>query len=378
MKKRTFLVFLSILLSVFCLGSFVGCPPAAADYDPLVSWNDCATKQTIVNFVEDVTNPNSDNYVPPSDRIATFDNDGTLWTEKPEYIQESFIKYRLSNALPALQKLPSLTEKDVMVKDITLEYIQPEPLTPEEYKQKARDFLDNSLHPYLGVPYIELTYQPMVELVNYLQSNDFKVYICSGGGLDFIRSFAEDAYGIPPENVIGTTVQTEYIAQGDGSYLLVRKPELVQPINDGPGKPVGIERYIGKKPIMAVGNSSGDLQMLDYTDDHIGPALMVLLHHDDPRECPYAEEAGIDCPYDKKDPEDINIFDVANQRGWTVISMKDDFVTVYGDITPSITPLENVSGSEQASGYENQFGYRRRAKYQHSVRSSVAGRYRRY
>ncbi|NES83682.1 MAG: haloacid dehalogenase-like hydrolase, partial [Moorea sp. SIO2B7] len=126
MKKRTFLVFLSILLSVFCLGSFVGCPPAAADYDPLVSWNEGATKQGIVNFVEDVTNPNSDNYVPPSDRIATFDNDGTLWTEKPEYIQESFIKYRLSNALPALQKLPSLTEKDVMVKDITLEYIQPE------------------------------------------------------------------------------------------------------------------------------------------------------------------------------------------------------------------------------------------------------------
>ncbi|NEP51620.1 MAG: haloacid dehalogenase-like hydrolase, partial [Moorea sp. SIO3C2] len=337
------------------------------------------TKQGIVNFVEDVTNPSSDNYVPPSDRIATFDNDGTLWTEKPEYIQESFIKYRLTNALPALQKLPSLTEKDVMVKDLILEYIQPEPLTPEEYKQKARDFLDNSLHPYLGVPYIELTYQPMVELVNYLQSNDFKVYICSGGGLDFIRSFAEDAYGIPPENVIGSTVQTEYIAQGDGSYLLVRKPELVQPINDGLGKPVGIERYIGKKPIMAVGNSSGDLPMLDYTDDNQGPALMMLLHHDDPRECPYAaNEPDIDCPYDKKSESNFNVFDVANERGWTVISMKDDFVTVYGDITQSITPLDNVSGSEQASGDENQFGYRRRSKYQHSVRSSVAGRYRRY
>lgn len=373
MKKRTFLVFLSILLSVFCIGGFLVCPPGTADYDPLLSWNEGATKQGIVNFVEDVTNPNSPNYVPPSGRIATFDNDGTLWTEKPAYIQELFILDRLGKVVP-LKKLVSLTEQDVILEDLQIRG-----MTPEEYKQKARDFLDTQNHPYLGVPYIELTYQPMVELVNYLQSNDFKVYICSGGGLDFIRSFAEDAYGIPPENVIGSTIQTEYIAQDDGSYLLVRKPELVQPINDGPGKPVGIHRYIGKKPIMAVGNSSGDKEMLEYTDDSIGPALMVLLHHNDPRECPYAEEAGIDCPYDKKSEDDINIFDVANDRGWTVISMKDDFVTVYGDITPSITPLDNRSGSEQASGYENTSGDQRTSsKYQRSVRSSVAGRYRRY
>ncbi|NEO65901.1 MAG: haloacid dehalogenase-like hydrolase, partial [Moorea sp. SIO4G2] len=184
------------------------------------------------------------------------------------------------------------------------------------------------------------------------------------------------AYSIPPENVIGTTVQTEYIVQDDGSYLLVRKPELVKPINDEAGKPVGIERYIGKKPIMAVGNSSGDLQMLDYTDDHIGPAFMMLLHHDDPRECPYAvDNPDIDCPYDKKSEDDINIFDLANERGWTVISMKDDFVTVYGDITP----LDNGSGSEQASGDENPSGDQTTSsKYQRSVRSSVAGRYRRY
>ncbi|WP_287255149.1 HAD family hydrolase [Moorena sp. SIO4E2] len=320
MKKRTFVVFFSILLSVFCLGGFVACPPAAADYDPLVSWNEGTTKDTIVNFVEEVTNPNSCNYVPPSGRIVTIDNDGTLWTEKP-LIQGEFIKYRLGNGLSDLKTLGFLTEKEVVLADFEL----PE-MTPEDYKQEAREFLDTQNHPYLGFPYIQLTFQPMVELVNYLQSNDFNVYICSGGGTDFIRSFAEDAYGIPPENIIGSTTQTEYIdPEEDGTYVLLKKRELVQPFNDKAGKPVGIDRYIGKKPIMAVGNSSGDLQMLDYTDDDQGPALMMLLHHNDPRECPYAEEAGIDCPYD--DP----VFDEANERGWTVISMQEDFVTVFGE-----------------------------------------------
>ncbi|NEQ05196.1 MAG: haloacid dehalogenase-like hydrolase, partial [Moorea sp. SIO4E2] len=328
MKKRTFLVFFSILLSVFCLGGFVACPPAAADYDPLVSWNEGTTKDTIINFVEEVTNPNSCNYVPPSGRIVTIDNDGTLWTEKPAYIQELFILDRLGNALPDLKTLVSLTEKDVILEDLEL----PE-MTPEQYKQEAREFLDTQNHPYLGFPYIQLTFQPMVELVNYLQSNDFKVYICSGGGTDFIRSFAEDAYGIPPENIIGSTTQTEYIdPEDDGTYVLLKKRELVEPFNDKAGKVVGIDRYIGKTPIMAVGNSSGDFQMLDYTDDDQGPALMMLLHHNDPRECPYAvDDPDIDCPYDKKSEDDINVFDLANERGWTVISMKDDFVTVYGE-----------------------------------------------
>jgi len=306
----------------------VACPPAAADYDPLVSWNEGTTKDTILNFVENVTNPASDNYVPQSDRIATIDNDGTLWTEKPIVIQGEFIKYRLGNALPDLKTLASLTEKDIVLEDLQL----PE-MTPEEYKQEAREFLDTQNHPYLGFPYIQLTFEPMVELVNYLQSNDFNVYICSGGGTDFIRSFAEDAYGIPPENIIGSTTQTEYIdPEDDGTYVLVKKPELVKPFNDGPGKVVGIDRLIGKKPIMAVGNSSGDLPMLDYTDDGIGPALMMLLHHDDPRECPYAAgNPDIYCPYDQRSDDDINAFDVAESRGWTVISMKDDFVTVYGE-----------------------------------------------
>ncbi|NEP36663.1 HAD family hydrolase [Moorena sp. SIO3B2] len=353
MKKRTFLVFFSILLSVFCLGGFVACPPAAANYDPLVSWNEGTTKETIVNFVEEVTNPNSCNYVPPSGRIVTIDNDGTLWTEKPIVIQGEFLKYRLGNAFPDVT-LASLTEKDIVLADLQL----PE-MTPEEYKDEARKFLDKKNHPYLGVPYIQLTFQPMVELVNYLQSNDFKVYICSGGGTDFIRSFAEDAYGIPPENIIGSTTQTQYCCtedhgtyscpeyeddgtyscpeyENDETYVLVKKRELVKPFNDGPGKVVGIDRYIGKKPIMAVGNSSGDLAMLDYTDDDQGPALMMLLHHDDTRECPdgYPVTIGghdIYCPYDTRPGDDTNPFDVANERGWTVISMEEDFVTVYGE-----------------------------------------------
>ncbi|AOX04228.1 hypothetical protein BJP34_09930 [Moorena producens PAL-8-15-08-1] len=269
----------------------MACPPAAADFESLlVSWNDGPTKTKIVNFVDNVINT-----VDPSDRIAVFDNDGTLWTEKPDYIQVSFIEYyRGINPSVNLETPDCSTEPQI---------------TPEQYKQEARQFLDTQNHPYLGFQYIQLTFKPMVELVNYLQSNDFKVYISSGGGTDFIRSFAEDAYGIPPENIIGTTTKAEYCdPENDGTFVLLKTKILVEPINDGKRKPVGIDRYIGKKPIMAVGNSSGDLQMLDYTDDHIGPALMMLLHHDDTRECPYAELAQIDCPYD--DP----VFDVANDR----------------------------------------------------------------
>ncbi|NEO97237.1 MAG: haloacid dehalogenase-like hydrolase [Symploca sp. SIO2E9] len=337
------------------------------------SWEDTTTKQTIIDFVQDVSNPSSLNYIPPSDRIVTFDNDGTLWTEKPAYIQELFILDRLgfqrSDVKKLVPKLASLSENNVNLGESLLTG-----MTPEEYKQKARDFLDNSLHPYLKVPYIELTYQPMVELVSYLRNNDFNVYICSGGGLDFIRSFAEDAYGIPPESVIGTSIQTEYIAQADGSYLLLRKPILVQPINDGPGKPVGIERYIGKKPIMAVGNSTGDLEMLDYTDDHQGRALMMLLRHDDPRECPYAEEAQIECPYDQKPDDTINAFDVANSRGWTVISMKDDFVTVFGNLNK----VKKVSRTKKASGSKNRSGYITKSRPQEAIDSSFLSRYRTY
>jgi len=313
MKKRTFLVFLSILLSVFCLGGFFGCPPAAADYDPLISWNPGATKQTIFDFVQEVTNPNSDNYVRPSDRIAMFDNDGTLWTEKPTTIQRLFILDQLGNPLPDFKELASLSQKDVILDDLQLHG-----MTTEYYQQKAREFLDNSKHPDFGVPYIKVTYQPMVELVNYLTSNDFKVYICSGGGIDFIRSYAEDAYGIAPENLIGSSIQTEFITKDDGSHVLVRKPELVEPINSKGGKVVGIERYIGKKPIMTVGNSDGDLEMLQYTDEQEGPALMMLVHHDDPRE--YVYDTGAE-----------NALQEADARGWTVISMKKDFVTVFGN-----------------------------------------------
>ncbi|NEP47505.1 MAG: haloacid dehalogenase-like hydrolase [Moorea sp. SIO3C2] len=329
MKKRTFLVFLSILLSVFCLGGFVACPPAAADYDPLLSWNAGAAKQTIFDFVQEVTNPNSDNYVRQGDRIAMFDNDGTLWTEKPTTIQRLFILDQLGNPLPDFKELASLSQKDVILDDLQLEG-----MTTEDYQQKAREFLDNSKHPDFGVPYIQVTYQPMVELLNYLRSNDVKVYICSGGGIDFIRSFAEDTYGIPPENIIGSSIQTEFITKDDGSHVLVRKPELVQPINSKGGKVVGIERYIGKKPIMTIGNSDGDLEMLQYTDEQDGPALMMLVHHDDPRE--YVYDTGAE-----------NALREADARGWTVISMKEDFVTVFGN---EIDIAKGTGNREQGTG----------------------------
>lgn len=318
MKIKTFRNLISLCL--FCLFwiSAMSCPQAIADaLSPLPSWQEGAIKTTIIDFVTDVTDPNNVNFVDPDDRIAVFDNDGTLWSEKPCYFQESFILHRqgsYANCFPEElgQETAPLTEEELIFTDTQLNY----GITTDQYIQEANGFLNTANHPDFHRPYVELTFQPMVELLQYLRDNGFQVYICSGGGIDFIRSFAEEAYGIPPQNVIGSAILSKFEIQ-EGNPVLVRVPLPVLPINNNAGKPVGLERYLGKRPIMAVGNSTGDLQMLQYTDDGQGQDLMMLVHHDDPnREYQYDEGA-----------EDA--LQEAAQRGWSVISMKDDFIKVF-------------------------------------------------
>ncbi len=343
MNRKTLVLFLSVLTSVFCLGGIWGCLPAHAAQEQLLdSWNAGDSKTAITEFVQKVTGEIGGNPVSIEERIAVFDNDGTLWTERPHYFQEDFInnysppskgKFSLRSKMTKKAKEEKVigidTNNDGTV-DITSDEVKAaletaavfDGITTDEFLIEARDFLDNYDHPDYNAKYIELTYEPVIDLVEYLQANDFQVYICSGGGRDFVRSFAEDAYGIAPENTIGSSVRTQFVDNGAGGEL-IRLPMLGQ-YNDQQGKPVGIERQIGKRPIMAVGNSSGDLEMFQYTDDGQGAnsdSLIVLINHDDcDREYRYNYNANNDS------------LDAANQQGhenWIVASMKDDFNNIF-------------------------------------------------
>jgi len=308
--------------------------------DPLPSWNNgtaSGSKEAIIEFVGQVTNSKFSSYVKPEDRIATFDNDGTLWSERPRYFQEYFI-------LPALvewdqtndptvdpAKTP-LTKKELLLKDAGF-YIG---RTTEDYIDAATQFVQDTNHPYekfSGYKLINMTYKPLIELLDYLRANEFEVYICSGGGRDFVRSFAEGAYGIPPENVIGSSIVTSYDkTQGSGGDVV--RSDITEndgdgqvdkglgQYNDKEGKPVGIQRQIGKRPIIACGNSSGDLQMFDYTDQGKDKSLIVLINHDDgDREFKYN---------DGTEGENLSWDKAQNLEHWRVVSMKDDFTTIFG------------------------------------------------
>ncbi len=315
MKKTTFLLVISLILFVFCLGSFLPSPRAeAAENPPLSFWNEGNTKQEIMDFVGDITNPESTNFVDPSDRIAVFDNDGTLLLEKPCFFEEAFFVYQQGSSSYCLTEEKEI---DVAVKDIEIN----QGLTTDQYKQKARNFLETQLHPDLGVPYIQLTYKPMVQLLDYLRENQFQIYISSGAEIDFIRSFAEDAYQIPPKHTIGTSFVSKFEIQEDGKPVIIRLGIPLLPLNNYAGKAVGIQRYIGKKPILTVGNGNNDVAMLQYTDDGEGRDLMMLVHHDDgDREYQYDEGAE-------------TLLAEAEKRGWIVISVKNDFKQVFEDFS---------------------------------------------
>ncbi|UCF27177.1 MAG: haloacid dehalogenase-like hydrolase [Chloroflexota bacterium] len=304
----------------------------------LPSWNDGKTKERIINFVDSATDSNQTSFVPAEDRIAVFDNDGTLWCEKPMYIQLDFLLRKLAAqaerdaSLRSKQPWQSAWEKDYdwLGGAVTKHYqgddgdlkvllggilALSEGQAVEQIESDAGDFIQNEQHPTLGLTYRDCIYQPMLELLRYLQANGFSNYIVSGGGRDFMRGFANDLYGIPRERVIGSTVVYQYVEGADGGTI-VQKAEL-DVIDDGPAKPVQIWNTLGRRPILAAGNSNGDLQMLTFAGGPSMASLRLLVLHDDAdREFEYT--AGAE-----------NVLSTAQEQDWTVISMKDDWNTVF-------------------------------------------------
>ena len=308
-------------------------PAMARAADWLPSWNDGDSKASIVDFVQSVTDPTSKQYVPPSERIAVFDNDGTLWTEQPVYFQLAFILDRVKALAPQHPEWRTQEPfKSVLAGDMAgvaaagehglLEMMAATHagMTADEFRSIVADWLATARHPRFGRPYTELTYAPMKELLAYLRANGFKTFIVSGGGVEFMRVFSERVYGVPPEQVIGSSIHTKYEVR-DGKPVIVRLPEI-EFIDDKAGKPVGINRYIGRQPILAFGNSDGDFEMLEYTTSAPGPRLGLIVHHDD-GEREYA--------YDRKSSIGRleRGLDEAARRGWVVVSMKDDWRRVY-------------------------------------------------
>ncbi len=306
---------------------------ANAQSDPLPSWNAGAAKARIVAFVKAVTDDASPAYVPPAKRIAVFDNDGTLWSEQPAYFQLLFAVDRVKALAPkhpewaSKQPFKAAIEGDLKAlaesgEKGLLELVMASHagMTTEQFEQVVRDWLATARHPTLKRPYTELVYQPMVELLAYLRASGFKTFIVSGGGVEFMRPWVERVYGIPPEQVIGSSIAVKYEAV-DGKPALVREPK-VNFVDDKAGKPVGIHYHIGRRPIAAFGNSDGDFAMLEWTTSGPGTTLGMIVHHTDAaREFAYDRKSGVG-RLDRALAE-------APKRGWEVIDMKRDWATVF-------------------------------------------------
>ncbi|WP_422925499.1 HAD family hydrolase [Singulisphaera sp. PoT] len=301
--------------------------------DPLPSWQEGRARRSILDFVERVTREGGPDFVPPAERIATFDNDGTLWCEHPMYVQGFYVFDRV-RALVA--KDPSLgtnpvfkaivdNDKAAIAKFRNQELAEllaatHSGMTTDEFRTTATAWLDSAQHPRFRRKFVECVYQPQLELLTYLRSRGFSTYMVTGGGIEFVRCVAEPLYGFPPERVIGSSSRMKFEPSGE-SFVLVKQPELGS-FDDGPGKPININLHIGRRPILAFGNSDGDVPMLQYTGSGPGPRLMLLLHHDD---------AGREFAYDRQTKiGTLNIgLEEAGRRGWTVVSMKNDFKKVF-------------------------------------------------
>jgi phosphoglycolate phosphatase-like HAD superfamily hydrolase len=306
---------------------------AAAQTDPLPSWNEGPAKQAIIAFVTDVTRAGSPDLVPEPERVATFDNDGTLWIEQPIYVQFAFALDRIKKLAPQhpewkdKQPFKAALEGDMAALGAAGEHGAVEiiaathaGMSPEEFKQQVKDWLATARQPRFERRYEELVYQPMLEVLTYMRANGFKTFIVSGGGIEFIRVFAEKRYGIPPEQVVGSSIVTKFETR-DGRPILFRLPE-VNFVDDGPGKPVGINQHIGRRPIAAFGNSDGDLQMLQWTTEAGGRRLGVVVHHTDAeREYAYDRQSKVG-HLDKA-------LDAAALDRWTVVDMKRDWKTIF-------------------------------------------------
>lgn len=308
--------------------------------DPLPSWNDTPTKSAIILFVAGATDESRPSFVPPAQRIATFDNDGTMWVEQPLYTQVVFALDRVRELAPRhpewKTEAPFATLlsgghsaiDEFSIQDFTKVMAESHAgVTVDEFHAIVRQWLATSRHPRFEQPYTKLVYQPMLELMRLLRANGFATYIVTGGGQDFVRVFADGTYGVPPENVVGSAGKTKYQYDANGRPELVKLPETLL-VDDGPGKPEGINLMIGRRPVAAFGNSSGDRQMLEWTQAGASPEsksarLMMLVHHDDAmREYAYGADSKIGTFSDQLMAE-------ANERGWAVISMKRDWKRVF-------------------------------------------------
>ncbi|GLS29526.1 Phosphoserine phosphatase [Mesorhizobium albiziae] len=320
--------FLSIPLLLLALVSV-----AVAQTDPLPSWKDGPVKSAITDFVAKVTQDGGADFVPPEERIAVFDNDGTLWSEQPVYFQLAFALDRIKAMAPQhpewndtepfksvlagdTKGLAAAGEKGLM----EIMALTHSGMTTDEYAAIVADWLKTARHPRFDRPYDELVYQPQLELLAYLRANGFKTFIVSGGGVEFMRGFAEKAYGIPPEQVVGSAGVTKFELR-DGVPVLVKESKI-EFIDDGPGKPSGINNFIGRRPIFAFGNSDGDQQMLEWTAAGPGARFIGIVHHTDAdREWAYDRQSHIG-KLDKA-------LDEGTAKGWTIVDMKNDWLTVY-------------------------------------------------
>lgn len=301
--------------------------------DPLPSWNDSVAKKAILAFVAKVTKEGSPDFVPVAERIATFDNDGTLWAEQPTYVQLAFALDRVKALAPhhpewkTKEPFASLLKGDLKETlaggeraILAIVIATHAGMTTDEFDQIVKDWIATAKHPKTGRLYTEMVYQPMLEVLAYLRANGFKTFIVSGGGMDFIRPWSEKVYGIPPEQVLGSGIKTRYEVR-DGKPVLVRLPEL-NFIDDKEGKPIGIHQHIGRRPIAAFGNSDGDLQMLQWTSVEEGSRFCLFVHHTDgDREWAYDRHSFIG-KLDKG-------LDEAAQRGWIIVDMKQDWNRVF-------------------------------------------------
>ena len=319
---------------LWALLATMSCGAAVAQTaDPLPSWNKGDARQRITAFVEAVTRKDGKDYVAPEARIAVFDNDGTLWSEQPMYVQMAFMLDRVKALAP---QHPEWKDKQpykaVLERDLKALSAQGEKgiaelmaathtgMSSDEFNRIATDLIAKAGHPQHNRPYTETIYQPMRELLDYLRANGFKTYIVSGGGVDFMRPWTEKVYGIPPEQVVGSMGKLEF-RMVDGKPVLMRLPQIDH-VDDGPGKPVGIQKFIGRKPIAAFGNSDGDLQMLQYVAAGPGPRVAVIVHHTDAeREVAYDRKSSIG-HLDKA-------LDEAKTRNWIVVDMKQDWKKVF-------------------------------------------------
>lgn len=306
---------------------------AQAERDPLALWNDGTAKQAIVDFVAAVTNKGGPDYVPPAKRIAVFDNDGTLWSEKPAYFQLLFAIDRIKTLASqhpewkTQQPFKAVLENDMeavaaagekgLIQFLMASHAG---MTTDEFEQIVTEWVATARHPKFKRPYTDLVFQPMLELLAHLRANGFKTFIVSGGGIEFMRPFTEKVYGIPPEQVIGSSIKTEFEFR-DGKPVLVRLPEIFF-IDDKAGKPVGIQKFIGRRPIAAFGNSDGDLQMLQWTTAGKGKRFGLIVHHTDSER---------EWAYDRKSHVGrlSKALDQAQTKGWVVVDMKRDWKVIY-------------------------------------------------